>query len=75
MSVQSGAIAVGVSNGVVSVIVLVTVGAGGILLPNPYVVSLDQHELKTKTYYRRGSGLPQHQRISRPCAPLSSKSA
>ena len=38
----------------------------GILLPNPYVVSLDQHELKTKTYYRRGSGLPQHQRISRP---------
>ncbi|HET9671315.1 MAG TPA: DEAD/DEAH box helicase [Actinomycetota bacterium] len=38
----------------------------GILLPNPYVVSLDQHELKTKTYYRRGSGLPQHQRIPRP---------
>jgi ATP-dependent RNA helicase HelY len=38
----------------------------GILLPNPYVVSLDQHELKTKTYHRRGSGLPQHQRISRP---------
>ncbi len=38
----------------------------GILLPNPYVVSLDQHELKTKTYYRRGSGLPQHERISRP---------
>ena len=34
----------------------------GILMPNPYVVSLDQHELKTKTYYRRGSGLPQHQR-------------
>jgi len=38
----------------------------GILMPNPYVVSLDQHELKTKTYYRRGSALPQHQRISRP---------
>ncbi len=38
----------------------------GILLPNPYVVSLDQHELKTKTYYRRGSALPQHQRTSRP---------
>ena len=38
----------------------------GILLANPYVVSLDQHELKTKTYYRRGSGLPQHQQISRP---------
>ncbi len=35
-------------------------------MPNPYVVSLDQHELKTKTYYRRGSALPQHQRISRP---------
>ena len=27
----------------------------GVLLPNPYVVSLDQHELRTKTYYRRGS--------------------
>jgi ATP-dependent RNA helicase HelY len=38
----------------------------GILLPNPYVVSLDQHELKTKTYYRRGSGTPQRQQISRP---------
>ncbi len=38
----------------------------GVLLPNPYVVSLDQNELKTKTYYRRGSALPQHQRISRP---------
>jgi ATP-dependent RNA helicase HelY len=38
----------------------------GVLLPNPYVVSLDQNELKTKTYQRRGSGLPQHQRISRP---------
>jgi ATP-dependent RNA helicase HelY len=38
----------------------------GVLLANPYVVSLDQHELKTKTYYRRGSGLPQHQQISRP---------
>ena len=38
----------------------------GVLLPNPYVVSLDQNELRTKTYYRRGSGLPQHERISRP---------
>ena len=38
----------------------------GILLPNPYVVSLDQHELKTKTYYRRGSGTPQHQQIVAP---------
>ncbi len=25
-------------------------------MPNPYVVSLDQQELKVKTYYRRGSG-------------------
>ncbi|MEO8476945.1 MAG: DEAD/DEAH box helicase [Actinomycetota bacterium] len=38
----------------------------GILLPNPYVVSLDQQELKTKTYYRRGSGTAQHHRTSRP---------
>jgi ATP-dependent RNA helicase HelY len=38
----------------------------GVLLPNPYVVSLDQRELKTKTFYRRSSGLPQHQRMSRP---------
>jgi ATP-dependent RNA helicase HelY len=38
----------------------------GILLPNPYVVSLDQHELRTKTYYRRGSATAQHHRISRP---------
>jgi ATP-dependent RNA helicase HelY len=38
----------------------------GVLLPNPYVVSLDQHELRTKTYYRRGSGAAQHQRIPRP---------
>ena len=37
----------------------------GVLLPNPYVVALDQHELRTKTYYRRGSGLPQHERIAR----------
>ncbi len=38
----------------------------GVPLPNPYVVSLDQRELRTKTYYRRGSGTPQQQRISRP---------
>ncbi|MBI3648228.1 MAG: DEAD/DEAH box helicase [Actinobacteria bacterium] len=38
----------------------------GVLLPNPYVVSLDQQELKTKTYYRRGSGVAQHERIARP---------
>ncbi len=38
----------------------------GILLPNPYVVSLDQQELKVKTYYRQGSGTAQHHRTSRP---------
>jgi ATP-dependent RNA helicase HelY len=38
----------------------------GILMPNPYVVSLDQQELRTKTYYRRGSGTPQHHRTARP---------
>jgi ATP-dependent RNA helicase HelY len=38
----------------------------GVAIPNPYVVSLDQHELRARTYYRRGSALPQHQRISRP---------
>jgi ATP-dependent RNA helicase HelY len=38
----------------------------GVLLPNPYVVSLDQNELKSKTYYRRGSGTAQHQQSSRP---------
>jgi ATP-dependent RNA helicase HelY len=38
----------------------------GVPIPNPYVVSLDQNELRTKTYYRRSSGYPQQQRISRP---------
>ena len=38
----------------------------GVLLPNPYVISLDQNELRSKTYYRRGSGTAQHQRSSRP---------
>jgi ATP-dependent RNA helicase HelY len=38
----------------------------GVPIPNPYVVSLDQSELRTKTYYRRSSGYPQHERISRP---------
>jgi ATP-dependent RNA helicase HelY len=38
----------------------------GILLPNPYVVSLDQQELRVKSYYRRGSGRVQHQRTDRP---------
>ena len=34
--------------------------------PNPYVVSLDRQEVRYKTYYRRGSGTPQHHRIPRP---------
>jgi ATP-dependent RNA helicase HelY len=38
----------------------------GVAMPNPYVVSLDQNELRTKTYYRRGSGARQYERISRP---------
>ncbi len=38
----------------------------GVLLANPYVVSLDQQELKSKTYYRRGSGTPQHEIRGRP---------
>ena len=38
----------------------------GLALPNPFVVSLDQRELRTKTYYRRGSGTAQHDYRSRP---------
>ena len=38
----------------------------GQLIPNPYVVSLDRQEVRYKTYYRRGSGTAQHQRIARP---------
>ncbi len=38
----------------------------GALLPNPYVVSLDQQELRVKQYRRAGSGTMQSQRISRP---------
>jgi ATP-dependent RNA helicase HelY len=34
--------------------------------PNPYIVSLDREEVRYKTYYRRGSGTAQHQRITRP---------
>src|SRR5215211_5983423 len=34
--------------------------------PNPYIVSLDREEVRYKTYYRRGSGAAQHQRIPRP---------
>jgi ATP-dependent RNA helicase HelY len=38
----------------------------GVLLPNPYVVSLDQQELRIKSYRRAGSGTTQSQRIARP---------
>ncbi|HET6777218.1 MAG TPA: DEAD/DEAH box helicase [Actinomycetota bacterium] len=34
--------------------------------PNPYIVSLDQQEVRYHTYYRRSSGAAQHQRIPRP---------
>src|SRR5207249_7350473 len=32
----------------------------------PYIVSLEQNELRAKRYTRRGSGTPQYERISRP---------
>jgi ATP-dependent RNA helicase HelY len=38
----------------------------GHLLPNPYVVSLGQRELRTREYQRRGDGRRQYQNISRP---------
>jgi ATP-dependent RNA helicase HelY len=38
----------------------------GVLLPNPYVVSLDQQELRVRSYPRRGSGRVQHHRSARP---------
>src|SRR5215216_2148516 len=38
----------------------------GVPVPNPYIVSLDREEVRYKTYYRRGSGTAQHQRIPRP---------
>jgi ATP-dependent RNA helicase HelY len=39
---------------------------GGALRPNPYVASLDQRELRIRSYRRAGSGTIQHQRIGRP---------
>ncbi|MGH2546382.1 MAG: DEAD/DEAH box helicase [Actinomycetota bacterium] len=39
---------------------------GGRPVPNPYVVSLGQRELRTREYRRRGDGRRQYQRISRP---------
>ena len=38
----------------------------GVLLANPYVVSLDQQELRIKNYRRAGSGTTQTQRTDRP---------
>jgi ATP-dependent RNA helicase HelY len=38
----------------------------GVSTPNPYIVSLDRDEVRYKTYYRRGSGTAQTQRIPRP---------
>ncbi|MBA3690191.1 MAG: DEAD/DEAH box helicase [Actinobacteria bacterium] len=38
----------------------------GGLLPNPYVVSLDQRELRSKSYTRRSSGTVQHTSRGRP---------
>jgi ATP-dependent RNA helicase HelY len=38
----------------------------GALHPNPYVASLDQRELRVRSYRRAGSGTIQHQRIGRP---------
>ena len=38
----------------------------GVLMPNPYVVSLDQRELRVRSYRRAGSGTIQQQRIGRP---------
>jgi ATP-dependent RNA helicase HelY len=38
----------------------------GRLLPNPYLVSLQQRELRVKTYRRRSDGRPQHEGRGRP---------
>jgi ATP-dependent RNA helicase HelY len=38
----------------------------GVLLPNPHVVSLDQQELRVRSYGRRGDGRPQQDRRGRP---------
>jgi ATP-dependent RNA helicase HelY len=42
------------------------VEAGGQLVPNPYVVSLDREEVRYRSFTRRGSGTTHHQRIPRP---------
>ncbi|HEX9717875.1 MAG TPA: DEAD/DEAH box helicase [Actinomycetota bacterium] len=38
----------------------------GDLVPNPYIVSLDQKEVRYRTYHRRSSGVAQYERIPRP---------
>ena len=38
----------------------------GRLTPNPYIVSLDQHEVRYRTYRRQGSGTTQTQKLDRP---------
>jgi ATP-dependent RNA helicase HelY len=38
----------------------------GVLRPNPYVASLDQRELRIRSYRRTGSGTIQQQRVGRP---------
>jgi ATP-dependent RNA helicase HelY len=42
------------------------IGQDGRPIPNPYVVSLGQRELRTREYRRRGSGRRQYHQISRP---------
>jgi ATP-dependent RNA helicase HelY len=37
----------------------------GVLLPNPYVISLDQHELQARRYHGRGGTRTQDRRMSR----------
>jgi ATP-dependent RNA helicase HelY len=39
---------------------------GDDLVPNPYIVSLDQEEVRYRTFYRRPSEAPQRHRIPRP---------
>jgi len=38
----------------------------GRVVPNPYIVSLDERELRVRPYRRRASGTPQVERLTRP---------
>jgi ATP-dependent RNA helicase HelY len=38
----------------------------GVLMPNPYIVSLDREEVRYRSFTRRGSATTQYQRIPRP---------